>query len=106
MIARTWRGRAMKSNAASYEKHFITAVAQNLAGIEGSKGACLLRRTVGDEIEFLAITLWDSIDTIRQFAGDDVERAHIEPAGRTALSSFDEHASNFEVMFSSVDGFP
>lgn len=103
MIARTWRGRATKDNAAAYEKHFTTTVAQNLAGIEGNIGAFLLRRTVQGEIEFLAVTLWDSIDTIRQFAGHDVEVAHIEPEGGAALSTFDERASNFEVIFSTVE---
>ena len=102
MIARTWRGRATAEKADEYYRHFTTEVVQNLKDIAGSKGAYLLRRAVDGEVEFLAVTLWDSIDTIRKFSGDDPEVAHIEPEGRAALSDFDEFARNYEVVCNTV----
>jgi len=48
-------------------------------------------------VEFLAVTLWDSIETIKTFSGPDPGRATIEPEGRAALLSFDEYARNYEV---------
>lgn len=102
MIARTWRGRATAEKADDYYRHFTTEVVENLKSIPGNKGAYLLRRTIDDEVEFLAVTLWDSIDTIKKFSGDDSEVAHIEPEGRAALSAFDEFAQNYEVACSTV----
>lgn len=106
MIARIWRGQATAEQAADYLRHFTTAVVPNLQSIEGHRGACLLRREVvgmaGSDVEFVAVTLWDSIDTIRAFSGHDPEAAHIEPEGRAALSAFDEFARNYEIACSTL----
>lgn len=102
MIARTWRGRATTAKAADYERHFTTTVLPNLSSIPGHRGAYLLRRAVDGEVEFVAVTLWDSIDTIGAFAGDDPEAAHVEPEGRAALSAFDATAANFQIVCSTV----
>lgn len=94
MIARTWRGRARRDNAADYEQHFTNDVVPNLNAVPGHRGAWLLRNEVDDEIEFTAITLWDTIESIKAFAGDDPTVAHIEPAGLAALTSHDNFATN------------
>lgn len=103
MIARTWRGRATAAKADDYHRHFTTEVVPNLKNIAGHKGAYLLRREVDGEIEFLAVTLWDSLATIKKFSGPDPEVAHIEPQGRAALSEFDEFARNYEIVYNTVD---
>ncbi len=77
MFARTWRGRAAAETADHYHRHFMTDVVANLRSIPGHKGAFLLRRPVGGEVEYLAVTLWDSVDTIRSFTGDNIDVAHI-----------------------------
>ena len=51
----------------------------------------------------MALTLWESRDVIRVFAGGDITRAHVEPQTRAVLSSFDEHADHYDVAFSSGD---
>lgn len=104
MIARTWRGRATTEKADHYQRHFATEVVENLKGIPGSKGAYLLRRTVDGEVEFLAVTLWDSIDAIKRFSGDDPDAAHVEPEGRAALSEFDAFVNSYEIVCNVVDG--
>lgn len=104
MIARTWRGRATAAKAADYQRHFETAVVPNLNAIAGHRGAWLLRRETDGEVEFVAVTLWDSIATIKGFSGDDPDAAHIEPEGRAALSDYDEFARNFEIAVSTVPG--
>jgi heme-degrading monooxygenase HmoA len=103
MIARLWRGAATSAKADDYFHHFDAAVAPNLKNIEGHKGALLLRRNVEGHVEFLAVTLWDSIETIKRFAGPKPEVAIVEPEGRAALSSFDDFATHFEVAHRSVD---
>lgn len=102
MIVRTWRGRTTPDRADDYRRHFASDVLANLAAIPGHRGALLLRRPVEGEVEYLAVTLWDSLETIRAFAGDDIEAAHIEPAGLAALSAHDSFARNYELVCTSV----
>jgi heme-degrading monooxygenase HmoA len=104
MIARTWRGRASARKADDYQRHFMSEVVRHLKNTPGNKGAYLLRRIVNGEVEFLAVTLWDSIATIKGFSGDDPGVAHVEPEGRAALSDFDEFANNYEIVCNTVGG--
>lgn len=99
MIARIWRGRATGTNAAAYVRHFTRSVVPELKEIEGHRGAWLLQRKHAGETEFLAITLWASLDAIRAFAGDKVDTALVEPEARAVLSGFDESACHYEVTF-------
>ncbi len=104
MIARTWHGSATLAKADAYRSHFITKVVPHLKDIAGHQGAYLLQREVDGRVEFLAVTLWDSIETIKTFSGPDPGRATIEPEGRAALLSFDEYARNYEVAYSTDYG--
>ncbi len=101
MIMRIWRGRAEPTKAPDYESHFTETVAPGLARLAGHRGAWLLRRATEGKIEFLALTLWDSHNSIRAFAGDDIGRAHVEPRARAVLADFDDHATHYEVVFNS-----
>ncbi len=102
MIARTWHGSATLAKADAYRSHFITKVVPHLKDIAGHQGAYLLQREVDGRVEFLAVTLWDSIETIKTFSGPDPGRATVEPEGRAALLSFDEYARNYEVAYSNA----
>ena len=101
MIARTWRGRASTANAPAYVGHFTRNVVPELKRLAGHRGAWLLQRSTGAGMEFLAVTLWESREAIRAFAGEDIARAHVEPQARAVLSGFDESADHYEVAFSS-----
>src|SRR3546814_14400252 len=90
MIMRTWRGVADAGAADDYQRHFETAVIPNLRRLPGHRGAWLLRREAGGRVEFVAVTLWDSIASVTAFAGDDPEAAHIEPDGRATLVRSEE----------------
>ena len=101
MIARTWRGTATGANADAYARHFRDQVAPQLKMLTGNRGSYLLRREVGERTEFVALTFWESREAIRAFAGNDIERAHVEPQARAVLAEFDEFADHYEVAFSS-----
>lgn len=103
MIARTWRGTATIAKADDYDRYFRTKLASHLKDTVGHQGAYLLRRKVDGHVEFLAVTLWDSIETIKKFAGSDPDVALVEPEGRAALSAFDDFARNYEVVYDGVD---
>jgi hypothetical protein len=66
--------------------------------MSGARGAYVLRAPVGDEVEFVTITLWDSLDAVREFAGDDHELAVVPPPARRLLSRFDERSRHFETV--------
>lgn len=99
IVARLWRGQAEEGGKAeAYFEHITQTVFPSLARISGHRGAYLLRRKVDGRVEFLAVTLWESFDAIRAFAGTDIDRARIEPEARAALVEFDEFARHFEVV--------
>jgi heme-degrading monooxygenase HmoA len=102
MIARTWRGRTTVAKADAYEHHFTRNVLPELKNLPGHRGAYLLRSEANGTVEFTAVTLWESRDSIRAFSGDDISRAHVEPAARAVLSEFDTHADHYDVVVSAV----
>jgi heme-degrading monooxygenase HmoA len=79
MITRVWRGYAPLANPSAYAAHFRDAVLPALRGIAGFRGASLLRHDRPDEVEFMVLTRWDSMAAVRAFAGEDPERAVVEP---------------------------
>jgi heme-degrading monooxygenase HmoA len=100
MIARLWRGVAdTAAGAAAYEHHLSSKVLPSLEAIAGYGGARVLKRTSDrGEIEFLVMTLWDSMEAIRKFAGDQPESAVVEPEAREALSDYDDFVRHYEVQ--------
>ncbi len=99
MIVRIWRGQvATAENVEEYRRHVTGNVLPKLADIAGHRGAYLLQRgTEGGETEFLVVTLWDSIEAVRAFAGDRVEAAVVEPEAEAVLSDFDDFVRHYEV---------
>jgi heme-degrading monooxygenase HmoA len=100
MIARTWRGHAAPDKPDDYVRHFNGSVLPELFSIDGFLGATLLRRKRQNDIEFLVITRWESLDAIKAFAGDHYERAVVEPGAVAALQDFDETVEHYEVVSS------
>ncbi len=100
-IVRLWRGRATPANAAAYARHVTERVFPSLAGIPGHRGAYLLRRETEGQVEFLAVTLWASMEAVRQFAGDRPERAVVEPEARAILARYDDVVQHFELVYGS-----
>jgi heme-degrading monooxygenase HmoA len=106
MIARLWRGRALNANAHRYHAHFTESVSSALRGIDGYRGARLLRREENGTTEFLAVTFWESREHVRAFAGDDIDKAVVEPAARAVLSDFDDFVSHYEIVFTDGKDIP
>ena len=102
MIIRVWSGQTTQENGATYARHVSTRVFPSLQGIAGHRGAYLLRRDAGERTEFLVLTLWDSLDSVREFAGEDVEGAVVEPEARAVLEEFDSIVRHYELLYDSV----
>jgi len=99
MISRIWHGWTTLGNANKYEallKEEIFVGIQN-RHIRGFKSIQLLRRKVGEEMEFVTIMLFDSLDAVREFAGEDYEVAFVPDKAREVLSRFDERSQHYEI---------
>jgi antibiotic biosynthesis monooxygenase (ABM) superfamily enzyme len=98
MIARLWHGWTTRSNADAYEEFLDTKMFPSMHRVAGFLGADLLRRDDGDEVAFVTITRFESLDAVRSFAGDDYEQAVVEPEARALLLRFDERSTHYNVV--------
>ena len=98
MIGRVWRGWADADGAAAYEAHFREEVREALAAVPGCRGGYLLRRDDADGVEFVTLTLFDSLDAVRTFAGDGYELAVVAPAAQAALRDYERTVRHYTVV--------
>ena len=99
MISRIWHGYTTFENADAYENLLKNEIFINIRGrnIQGFHEIQLFRRNLDAEVEFITVMWFDSIDSVRTFAGDDYEVAVVPPKARELLSHFDERSQHYEV---------
>lgn len=97
MVGRIWRAWANADNADAYEHLLRGTILPELDAAEGCHGAYVLRRDQRDEVEFVVLHFFDSIDAVRKFAGDDYEAAVVPGPARKLLARFDATAQHYEV---------
>ena len=99
MVGRIWHGYTTPGNANSYENLLREEIFLGIASkkIAGYKGIQLFRRTVNDEVEFITIMWFDSIEDVKKFAGEDYETAVVPPKARAILKRFDDRSQHYEV---------
>ena len=98
MIIRKWRGYAVLAHADAYPVHFRGVVLPELRRIPGFLGASLSQRRLGERVEFLVLTRWQSLDAIGAFSGDDLDAAVVEPAAAAALLNYDRTVQHYEII--------
>jgi heme-degrading monooxygenase HmoA len=98
MIARMWRGLAFPEKAEEYARHLQTSVLPELRQIDGFRGVTLLRQDSAQGVEFVVLTLWESMDAIRRFAGENVEAAVVAPTAQGLFREYDATVSHFEAV--------
>ena len=98
MIARIWHGYTTPENADAYENMLKPEVLPGISKKQGYKGTYLLRRPSGDEVEFITIMLWASLDDIRAVAGENYEVAIVPPERRKVLKRWDERSLHYEIV--------
>ena len=97
MIARLWRGWTRPENADAYESLLRERVLPGLQGINGYQGGYVLRQDGTDEVEFVVLNLFESLDAVRAFAGPDYTVPVFEPEARQLLSRVEPRAFHYEV---------
>jgi len=91
MISRVWHGWTALANADAYE-----SLLKNRQ-IAGYRGIQLFRRNLGEEVEFVTVMWFDTMDAVRAFAGQDYEVAVVPQQARVLLSRFDQRSQHYEV---------
>jgi heme-degrading monooxygenase HmoA len=102
MIARMWRGFAFPEKADEYVKHLQMSVLPELRQIDGFQGVYLMRQDLSEVVEFTVLTLWESMDAIRKFAGENAEVAVVAPAAQPLFREYDSTVRHFEVALSAL----
>ena len=99
MISRIWHGWTTPANANAYESLLKSEIFQGIQDrqIAGYRGIHLLRRSLENEVEFVTIMWFDSMEAVRTFAGEDYEAAVVPPKARAVLSRFDARSQHYEV---------
>ena len=98
MISRVWHGWTKPEHADAYETMLRSEILPGIHRVPGFRGATLLRRRDGAEVEFVTITRFDDMAAVRAFAGDDYETAVVPPAARALLSRFDARSAHYDVL--------
>ena len=97
MIARVWHGVTRAEHSAEYAHYLEESGIRQARANEGSRGTLVLRRTRGDYAEFETILLFDSLEDVKRFAGDDLEAAVFFPEDERYLVDRDLDVRHYEV---------
>jgi heme-degrading monooxygenase HmoA/uncharacterized damage-inducible protein DinB len=98
MIARSWDGLTKADQADEYTEYVRRTGVKDLAATSGNRGVYVLRRREGEQARFRVLSLWDSMEGVRRFAGDDPERARYYPEDERFLSALEPNVEHFEVV--------
>lgn len=102
MVTRIWHGWTNHENADKYEKLLKTEIFPGIASknINGYLGIQLYRSVIenSDEVEFMTIMRFDSLDSIKAFTGENYEIAYVPQKAREILKRFDQRAKHYEIL--------
>ncbi len=98
MIARVWRGITSLSKSDQYLEYLKRVVLTGYQAVEGNQGAFIFRNVQGELVYFLLLTIWDSCDSLTQFADPNLEIAKQAPDVQKFLIAFESVATQYEVL--------
>jgi heme-degrading monooxygenase HmoA len=98
MVARQWRGAVRGEDADAYAEYIRGTGMAEYAATPGNRGAWMLRRDLGELTEIVTFSLWESMDAVRAFAGEDPERAVFYPEDERFLVERDLTVTHYDVV--------
>ena len=98
MIARIWHGVTSADTADAYVGYLEKSGVREYRRTKGNRGVFVFRRVEDGRADFLLVSLWDSYDSIRTFAGDDLEKARYFPRDREFLLDFEPNVAHYDVL--------
>jgi hypothetical protein len=99
MISRNWTGLCRKERANDYIQHLQEDTFPIIKKIEGFIKASILKREVAEGVEFLIVTEWESLNSIKQFAGNNYETAVVPDIVKGMMIRYDENVRHYEINF-------
>jgi antibiotic biosynthesis monooxygenase (ABM) superfamily enzyme len=99
MILRIWHGWTKPENAGAYENLLKTEIFPGIAAknIPGYRSIELLRRDLGNEVEFITMMRFDSLQSVKDFVGEDYEQSYVPEKARAVLARFDQRSQHYEL---------
>ena len=97
MIARLWHGAVPASRGGEYLRYLEKTGIPDYRATPGNRGVYVLRRAEAEVAHFLLVTLWESHEAVRSFAGEDIERARYYPEDREFLLELEPEVVHYEV---------
>jgi len=98
-IMRLWHGEVSLEKADDYERFMIERAAPDYSSVEGLLKLYFQRKNEKNKTHFLLITIWDSLEAIKNFAGDNPELAKYYPEDDNFLLEKEELVSMYEVFY-------
>jgi heme-degrading monooxygenase HmoA len=98
MISRQWRGLAKPDCSQAYADHLRKETFPAIGKLPGFLRASILRRMLPEGVEYLVVTEWANLEAIRQFAGNNVERAVVPAAVREMMLEYDQVVRHYEII--------
>ena len=103
MIARLWNGDVPADKADAYAKYLQATGIPDLQSTSGNKGVYVLRNIENEVAHFMLISLWDSLDSIRAFAGEEIEQARYYPEDSDYLLELEPAVIHYQVLVAPAD---
>ena len=98
MIIRMWHGRVNHDKAESYRRFLVERAIPDYQSVQGNLGVKILQRREEDSTHFITMTSWESLEAIKAFAGEDVEKAKYYPEDDGFLLEFEPTVVHYEVV--------
>lgn len=103
MIMRTWRGAVRVPDAERYLAHQAATGVREYRQTPGNAGALVIRRDHGELCEVTTVSFWESMESVRRFAGTDPDRAKFYPGDDELLVEKDLDVHHYEVVSADFD---
>jgi heme-degrading monooxygenase HmoA len=97
MIARVWSGRTPASKAEQYTEYMNQTGVKDLRNTKGNRGVLMFRRANQEIAEFTIVSFWDSYESIKRFAGEDINKAVYYPEDSNFLLEMEPELKHYEI---------
>ncbi len=98
MIVRMWHGKVPTAKAGTYREFLNARAIPDYQSVEGNLSVHILERTEGTLTHFITLTFWKDLESIKAFAGNEVEIAKYYPEDRDFLLEFEPNVVHYELV--------
>src|SRR5450432_156920 len=98
MIIRMWHGRVATSNSLTYREFLNRRAIPDYRSVPGNVSVLVLERVDGDVTHFMTLTMWESFEAIRRFAGENIETAKYYPEDKDVLLELEPTVVHYEMV--------